>query len=944
MIRRCFSAAACAVMLLVATGAVAGASTSSANGLSPDSQAVYGVLTNGLKYVFYPNTEPRGRLFAYLRVGVGSAYERDDEQGIAHYLEHMAFNGSAHFEAGELVKYFQSIGMNFGGDVNAFTSFDQTAYSLDLPNTEPATIEQAFLLLGDYARGLSLLGSEVDRERGIILAEMGDRDSVAWRIRKAQYRFVYDDATLSRRMPIGLERTIASLTKEQFDTFYHRWYRPERMQLVVVGEMEFDTLRPYIERAFEGLTAGAPARPVPSFGSFVHRGIKVFNYADEEAKNTEVEIGVTVCEPRPPDTVELRRYEAARDLAEAMLNRRLQKLAKQEGAVFVNGTAYSYHAFGWTRHAGLSLTGEPEHWEAMVQVAEQELRRALTHGFTAAEIEEAKARRMHALDEAVMKAPTRESRALASRILHAVGDERIFLSPAGARDLLKDYLAELTAEEILAAFRQAWQAEHRLVMVTGNATAATEQIGAVYARSVAAAVAPPEEIEAVVFAYGTAPKVPGTAAAKKHLPELEIDQVDFTNGLRLNVRRTDFKQNEIRFKLRFGAGSSVLPVDKEGLDQLAGMIMIDGGLGQHSREEIKTLLAGRSVHLGFTVAGDHLAFAGSTIPADLELSLQLLKAYLTDAAYRPEALRVARKRYAEAHKGMERTLDGVINLKVERMLAGGDVRVGLPSLDVFNARSADEVKAWVDQQRRVGALELSIVGDVDVAQTVALVARYFGDVRAGVGALPRVKPLRFVAAGRHTLAVPTKIERGLLALHWKSSDAFGDIQRTRRLSMLGKVFSEYLREEVREKIGGAYSPWAAANLSGTYEDYGYLMAMVKIDPAAREEIEAAVLSIARTLYEDGTTAELFQRVMEPTRQGIKKYRRTNGYWMNVVSGSRARPEQIGWARSFVEDYEAMTVEEVNAYAKQYLDPDQAVVVVLEPRGKDEMGEDLKPEM
>ncbi len=933
MIRRSLAMIVCGVMLSTATLAFAAPFAHEGSDLSPDPQAVYGVLTNGLQYAFYPSAEPRGRLFAYLRVGVGSAYETDAEQGIAHYLEHMAFNGSANFEAGELIKYFQSIGMNFGGDVNAFTSFDQTAYSLDLPNTDPTTIEQAFLLLGDYARRLSLLATEVERERGIILAEMGDRDSVGWRIRKAQYRFVYDDATLSRRMPIGLESTIKSVTQPQFDAFYHSWYRPERMMLVVVGETEFETLQPFIEAAFADLTADAPARPVPSFGTFEHTGVKAFNYADEEAKNTEVEIGVAVCEPRPDDSAKLRRYEAARDLAEAMVNRRLQKLAKEEGAVFVNGTAYSYHAYGWTRHAGLSLTGEPENWQAMLGVAEQELRRAMTYGFTETEIGEAKARRIRALDEAVLKEATRGSRGLASGILRAYGDKRVFLSPEAERELLKTTIAELDKSAILAAFQQAWQADHRLLMVTGNATAETGMVKKVYAQSAVTAVAAPEEREAIEFAYRAPPAVAGEVAARRHLEELGIDQIDFTNGLRLNVRKTDFKQNEIRIKLRFGAGSSAMPLDKEGLEQLASMIVIDGGLGQHSREEIKSLLAGRSVHIGFDVQEDHMAFSGSTIPEDLEMALQLLKAYLTDAAYRPEALRLARKRYAEAYKGMQRTTDGVLGLEVARWLAGGDVRVGLPGLAAFNARTAAEVKAWIDGQRRSSGLELSIVGDVAVDELVALVARYFGDLAPATGKAAVIAPLRFVKPGRHTLTVPTKIDRGLLALYWKTDDAFEDIERTRRVSMLGKVFSEYLREEVREKIGGAYSPWAASDMSGAYADYGYLMALVKIDPAATERIEGAVLEIARKLHREGTTAELFQRVMEPTRNGIKKYRRTNGYWMNVVSGSRFRPEQIDWARSFVADYANMTVEEINAYAKQYLDPAQAVVVVLEPEGE-----------
>lgn len=898
--------------------------------LAADPQAVYGTLPNGFRYIFYPNAEPPGRLFAYLRIATGSAYETEAQQGVAHYLEHMAFNGSENFEPGELVKYFQSIGMSFGGDINAFTSFDQTAFSLDLPNTAAETIDKAFLLLGDYGCRLSLLAEELDRERGIILAEMGDRDSVGWRIRKARYRFLYDDALLSRRMPIGLESTVSSMQKPLFDDFYHTWYRPERMTLIVVGEIAFEQLLPRIEKAFAGLKSSAPARPVPSFGEFDHDGVKAFQYADEEAKSTQVEIGVATRETRRADTVERRREEAARDLAEGILNRRLQRMAKQEGAVFVSGNAYSYTAYGWSRHAGLSLTGEPEQWRAMLTVGEQALRQALTHGFTAAEIAEAKARRIRELDEAVMKASTRNSRGLAGAMLHAIADERVFLSPEGNRELLKEYLDALDNESILAAFRSSWQADHRLLLVTGNAEATTEEITAVYGASSEVEVTAPVAVEQVAFAYGTPPETKGDIVAQEHLQDLAIDQISFANGCRLNLKKTDFKKNEIQIKLRFGSGTRAMPLDKEGLDKLADMIMIDGGLGRHSREELKSLLAGRSVHVGFGVSADHMAFSGYTIPADLELTLQLMRAYLTDAGYRPEAMRLARKQYAESHKGMERTADGVWGLKVPRLLAGGDVRVGPPTLAAFNARSAAEVKAWVERQRNSTPLEISIVGDLAVEQTVALVARYFGSLPAAKGRVPEIRPIRFPAPGNHLLSVPTKIDRSQLSLFWKTTDAFSDIHRTRRVGMLAKVFSEYLRVEVREKIGGAYSPWASSSMDGAYEEYGYLMALVKVDPEATGRIREAVLAIARKLYTEGTTEELFMRVLVPTQSGIKKHRRTNGYWMSVLSGSLFRPEQIEWARSFVADYEGMTVDEINAYARTYLDPDKVVGVMIEP--------------
>lgn len=898
--------------------------------LKPDPKAVFGEFPNGLRYVFYPNPEPQGRLFAYLRIAAGSVYEKDEHRGIAHFLEHMAFNGSEHFDPGELVKYFQTIGMSFGGDVNALTTFDQTAYSLDLPNTESNTLDKAFLLLSDYARRLSLLDTEINRERGVILAEMGDRDSVNWRIRKALFAFIYDDARLSQRMPIGKKEVISQLKKSDFDFFYNTWYRPERMTLILVGDTTFEALKPHLEKAFSNLTAGAPEQPVPSFGEFDHQGVKAFTYWDAEAKNTDVTISVATRVDGLRDMADRRRYLVARDIGEGVLNRRLQKLANREDAVFISGSTYSYHAFDWVRRAGISLNGAPENWRDMLAVAERELRKALTFGFTTAEIEEQKARYLQNLDVAVMKASTRDSRTLAADMLRSVGQGKVFLSPAQNRELLKDYISNLDNDVILTAFRKAWEADHTLLTVTGNAQVDQQEVLAAYQESAGVDVEAPIVEKQVDFAYATVPGKAGSVTQRRTIDDLQIEQVDFSNGLRLNVKKTDFKANEIQINVRFGAGVSALPEDKAGLGHLAEMIMIEGGLGKHSREELKSILAGHSAHVGFTVEDNHLSFTGFSIPDDLELTFQLLRAYFADPGYRPEAMRMARKRYTENYREMSLTADGVWRLNVPNLLAEGDRRFGMPSLETLNRLTVDDVRDWIARQREMVPLEMSIVGDIDPEKCIELVGRYFGSLPPRAGNVPGIRSVNFTRPGTHAFAVRTKIDRGLLSIFWPTSDAYSDMRRTRRVSVLGKVIDEYLREEVREKIGGAYSPWAGSDMSDTYKNYGFLMSMVKVDPNDADRIKEAVISIASKLHDQGTDAEVFNRVLVPLQNSIVKYRRTNRYWMNVLTGSRQRPQQLDWARNFINDYKTMTVEEVNAYAREYLDPEKAVIVLIKP--------------
>ena len=227
--------------------------------LKPDPAATWGRLPNGLRYVILPNKEPRGRASLRLVVGSGSLYETDAQRGLAHFLEHMAFNGSTHYAPGTLVEYLQRMGMGFGGDTNAYTSFDSTVYMLELPDTQTATLAEGFQVFGDYAGSLLLETKEIDKERGIILAEKRTRDSVEYRTSVAEYQFLLGDSLFPKRMPIGLTDVIESAPRPEFVDFYNAWYRPDNLAVIAVGDFDPAAVEAQIK-------AGLRAAPAPGAG------------------------------------------------------------------------------------------------------------------------------------------------------------------------------------------------------------------------------------------------------------------------------------------------------------------------------------------------------------------------------------------------------------------------------------------------------------------------------------------------------------------------------------------------------------------------------------------------------------------------------------------------------------------------------------------------------
>ena len=291
--------------------------------LEPDPALFFGRLDNGFRYVLMHNRNPENRVSMHLNVQAGSMQETDEQQGLAHYLEHMLFNGSEHFPPGELVKYFQSIGMAFGADANAHTGFFETVYDIFLPAGDRPNLEKGLLVMQDYAGGALLLQEEVDRERKIILAEKRSRDSASYRTFVATLDFELPDARITRRLPIGTQEVLNSAGRDELKDYYDTWYRPENMILVAVGDFDVSLARELVEKAFNGLQARAPAKPPVAFGTVSHIGLKTFHHHEKEAGSTTVTIEVLTQTDPVHDSAAFQKGKLIEDVADRIVQNRL---------------------------------------------------------------------------------------------------------------------------------------------------------------------------------------------------------------------------------------------------------------------------------------------------------------------------------------------------------------------------------------------------------------------------------------------------------------------------------------------------------------------------------------------------------------------------------------------------------------------------------------------
>lgn len=908
-----------------------------------DPAVVYGILPNGFQYVLLKNATPSERVRVHMNIYAGSVHETEDEQGLAHFLEHMLFNGTENFSPGELVAYFQSIGMDFGADVNASTSFFHTVYDLNLPKGDLPHLEDALLVLVDYAKGALLLDAEIDRERGVILAEKQERDSVSFRTFKKSFAFELPGSILPRRMPIGKREKIEATDRNRLKQFYDRWYRPDNMVLVMVGDMDVPVAEKLIQERFASFHPRLP-EPVPDPVDIrwdPHQGTKSFHHYESEAGSTRITIERIEHTDFFYESEEYLKAEATRQLADTMLQNRLSRLIREGTVSFSSASAYSGTFLQHLAVSAVTAECSPENWETGLIELEKILRQALASGFTQQELDQVQADFVSQLDAGVRQAQTRQTPVLARSLLNSLQNRKLFLSPSQKKELLTPHVAALSLEQVNQAFQESWKPDHRLILVTGNA-----QIGADASISAedtitntfeASTRQPADLFEPMATAYFPYLPVPDTPAGIRHRQEnvegLDITTIDLDNQVRLTLKQTDFKQGSFLFKVVFGQGRACEPKDKPGISHIGEQTVRFSGLSALNPDQLAAALAGRDVSIEFSVEDSFFSLTGAAEPREMELVFQLIHAFLSDPGFRPESLALAKHQYRQMYDAMKQTTDGIMQIEGERFLAAGHPGFGMAHPDAVDLLTLTDIRSWLDPCFNQGGFDVSVVGDFDPDAAISHARVYLGAFKA-----PEEKslcidvpdPVQFPKGERLDLILDTKIDKGLARLAFLTDD-YWDIDQTRSLSILSRVLSERLRKTIREKLGAAYSPYAYNHPSLIHDGYGVMHLVAPVTHENTDMVVQALNEIVRDAVFSGISPEEVPLALNPVLSQLNVLRQTNAYWLNsVMADSRRYPQRLAWANSMVSGYGAITHEDLTMLARKYLDTTTAAFIRILP--------------
>ena len=900
-----------------------------------DPAFTFGKLDNGMRYAIRSNATPKGQAAVRMLVKTGALDEDDSERGFAHYVEHMAFNGSTNVPEGEMVKLLERLGLAFGADTNAATGFENTTYLLDLPRNDPALLDTALMLMRETASELIISPEAVARERGVILSEKRDRNTFALRNLEDQIDFLHPGARYTKRLPIGTEATLNAATAERLKAFWQREYVPAQTTILVVGDFPVAAIEAAIKARFADWKP-APAEPQPKAGPLDAKApVREDVFLDQALSER-----VTVTSHGPwlnePDSQAQRRENLLRQVGYGIVNRRLLRRTREADAPFRGAGLGTGDNFREGRSTNMLVETVDGKWRRGLLAATEEYRRALDQGFTAAEVAEQVANARTAARNAAAGEATRSHGTLLGAVLALVTDDIVPDTPTRSLERLEAFIPQITPEAALAALkRELVPLNNPLLRFQGRREpqGGTKALRLAWDEAVKAKVAKVETAAATTFAY-TSFGPAGQLVADTTEPRYGLRQLRFANGVRLTLKRTDLAKDRITLRLSLDGGNMLATRDNPLATQMVA-VFSQGGLGKHSKDELDSLLAGRTVSTGLSAGADTFVFGATTTPADLELQLQTAAAQLVDPGYRAEGEVLFRQSINNFFAAIGATPSSALGAELGGIIADQDPRFALGKVEDYRKLTFAKLKGDIAERLSKGAIEVALVGDLDEAQAIALVGKT-------LGALP-VREVDFQSyaerrdrgftADRSPRVLRHKgaKDQALLTYHWPTRDG-EDLKEALTLELLQRVIQVELTDMLREKLGKAYSPGVSSSTPRTWPGFGTFALNASVDVKEVTATRSAIRELMLQLRKAPVSADDIQRARAPMLEGLDSVLKTNGGWMGLADRVQSKPDGLDRFARSRDLITAITAGDLLALTQRYLDPDKGLEVLVLPDG------------
>ncbi|MBA2302170.1 MAG: insulinase family protein [Acidobacteria bacterium] len=896
-----------------------------------------GRFQNGLRYFIRTTKRPEKRAELRLVVDVGSIVEENDQLGLAHFVEHMAFNGTKHFPKQETVAFLESLGMRFGPSVNASTSFDETVYMLQVPTEKPEVLDRSFLILEDWAHGQTFDPAEIDKERGVIREEWRIRRGAGARMQDKQLPVMLKGSRYAERIPIGTMDVIDNFKHERLTRFYQDWYRPDLMTVVAVGDFDPAAVEKMIKAHFEPIPAATAPKPRPTYPVPDHPGTLFAIATDKEAPSASVVV-YSKMELRDPRTVGAYRREIVERLFTSMLGARFAELAQKPDAPFT-GAGGGRGLFVRTKSLStLSAAVKGDAFDRTLDVLFTETERVARFGFTPGELDRTKQNIMAALERAVKEKDNTPAAAIAGELVRHVTDREPVPGIAYEFAVYQRFLPEVALAEVNALAKEWVPDRSRVITVSAPEKEGFAVPDEKKLMAVLTAVAN-KEITAYVDTVDAAPlldPLPATGAVVKvdTKPAFGITEWRLANGVRVVLKPTTFREDEIVFRGSSHGGSSLVPDADYVPASSASAVVGFGGIGRLSMIELRKKMTGKNATANAFIGEYEEGVAGSSSKKDLETMFQLIQLRFTQPRADPNAFSVMQGQMKSSLPTQRANPAFLFSEALTLALRGNHPRARPATLDHVDKMNLEKSMAFYkDRFADASDVTFVFVGSFDPAELKPLVERYLGSLPStGRKESWKDSGLRYSRG-----VIEKRVDKGLEPKGQATIVFTGDFKYTQEqrltISALNEVLGARLQETLRENLGGTYGVSTAVNYTRIPAQEYTVSVNFSCAPERTEELVKAVFQQVELLKSGGPTDKQVADAKEKLRRDYETNTKQNGYWLSQLSARYQSGEPIDSLFSMTELYNKVTSRMIQDAATLYLNPANHVTVTLFPEKK-----------
>jgi len=898
-------------------------------------QIIIGKLSNGLTYYIRKNQEPKNRVELRLVVNVGSILENEQQRGLAHFAEHMAFNGTKRFKKQELVNFLEKSGVQFGADLNAYTSFDETVYELQLPTDSIEVFKKGFDILEDWAHNVSFEPAEIDKERGVVIEEWRLGQGADERLRKKYFPVILKGSKYAERLPIGTKQNLETFKHKTLIDFYKTWYRPNLQAVVVVGDVDVKEVEQLIKEQFATIPAGFNAVPRKKFGIPDHTETYTSIVTDKEQPYNVVQLLYMHPEIPAAKTVQQYRASIVRQLFNSMMSARFNEIGQQPDAPFLFAYAgYGNYIGNKDAYQMYAVAKDGKKINSSSEILLRENARVLKFGFTETELERSKTEMMASIENQYNERDKTKSADLVNELVNHFLKNEPIPGVEYEYQLYQKYLPVITVGEVNALIKQWVKPTNRVIIVTAPES---EQKNLPTAAKVLAQISKPVTgLTAYIDKVTTgnllaAEPTSGTITSERKIEALGVTELTLSNGIKVVLKPTDFKNNEIAFSAISAGGTSLYNNADYLSAATASNIVVDGGVGNYDQISLQKYLAGKNLFVSPSISTYAEGITGFTVPKDLETALQLVYGYMTEPRKDTSMFRVFTQQIEASLVNKNKDPNSVFSDTVAYAISNYHPRSRPLELNRLNEIEID--KAFTIYKERFassGDFIFTFVGNFLIDTIKPLLAKYLGSLPQGnTNETWKDVGIRYPKGIVNKIVKKGQEKKSSVRMTFTGETAYSALAAT-QINQLCQALAIKLREVLREDQGGVYGVSVRGGLNREpINNYAITIAF-GCAPENVANLSKLVLDGIAEMKANGAPAINVQKVIAEDTRSTEISVKENNYWLYNLQNKYYRNEDPTTIIDEQQMLKQLTVQQTKVLANLYFDNNNVATFVLMP--------------